>query len=143
MSFERMNEIENYFKEKKNISSYDLNLARSHMEMLTKEMSIEELKNAKIFYQSQLSTSSMIGNYFSLMAIIVSLFACLISIITLYPDTNNSEKYPFFNHLITLYVIAVLIYSFLMSKMRRYLKKTSKKHETYTIIISLLDDVLE
>ncbi|MFF2015424.1 hypothetical protein [Paenibacillus sp. NPDC058177] len=139
MSYERIQEVEKYLMKKKKKTPDDIRIARTHLLMVTSEMSKEELTNAKYYLQGQLFTSQMIGNHLNIMAILVSIFAIIISLIA----TSNNPQYIGFQIVILLFILLTFVLTVLVSKMHKKTMETSKLCDGYTIIINLLDEILD
>ncbi|APO43329.1 hypothetical protein BS614_04175 [Paenibacillus xylanexedens] len=139
MSYERIKEIEKYFMKKKAQTPEDIKIARTHLLMIATKMSEEDLKDAKIYYQSQLSSAGMIGNFLTIMAIVISLLACLISLIS---SIYNPQE-PLIKYFIVFLVLVILVCAVLAEKITKQLSKSSRIITTYTIIINLIDEVIE
>lgn len=135
MSNERIKEAEDYLTIKRKIHPEDIKIAKTHLLMVAKEMSEEELTNVKIHYQGKLSISSSNGHYIAIMAILVSILA---SIISLFSSLDNLTKFFYLLPLCILIFFIVLI-----AKMNQLIKKASKLCEAYTIIINLIDEILK
>ncbi|WKL00891.1 hypothetical protein Q0F98_28770 [Paenibacillus amylolyticus] len=139
MSYERIKEIEKCFM-KKNAQTPDaIKIARTHLLMIATEISEEDLKDAKIYYQSQLSSAGMIGNFLTIMAIAISLFACFISLFS----SISNLKDPLIISLIVFFVLVIVAILVIAGMMTKQLSKSSRIITTYTIIINLIDEVIQ
>ncbi|MNP50107.1 hypothetical protein D3C76_1443500 [compost metagenome] len=79
----------------------------------------------------------MIGNYLTLMAILISLFACLISLAASYLQNPLLKNYSLF---LVCIIAGFTVLAFIMNKQ---LKKNTMQYKAYTIIINLIDEVIE
>jgi hypothetical protein len=141
MSYERIKAIEDYLsnnKKKKENTPDNIRNARTHLIMVSSEMSEEELSNVKIYYQGLLATFPSISNLLATLAIAVSIFAGLLSIASSFGDAENKYFQPLILVLLAISTSLLILLRLLIKK----ISEASKKCDTYTIIINLIDEVL-
>jgi hypothetical protein len=136
MSYEQVKKIEEYLYSKKRKTPEHVKYARSHLYLYGKkaiqngENYKEELRIIRTHYQGQLANLPAIGSYLAISAIIISLVVGLFSL-----SSSSRET--------MLVTLATLVLLFSMTAALRYIEHNYKKSSVYTIIISLIDEILE
>ncbi|WP_438497151.1 hypothetical protein [Paenibacillus sp. IHBB 3054] len=139
MSYKKINEIEAYLRKQKDKTPNDIRFARTHLIILKDEIGEEEMINTKIYYEGQLASSPSISNLLATLAIAVSIFAGSLSIISSFGDAQDT----YFRILALILLGISLCLLLIVSSLIKKVTEASKKCNTYTIIINLIDEVLK
>lgn len=134
MSYTRIYKIEEELRSIKVVTPDDIEDAKIKLlnYLNHNQISKEELKNTKIKYQSQLVTPPALSNSLAITAIVLSFAIVSFSLSTVDKGT-----------LAIVYLILLLSVTGLLTIFLNINSKVYKKCATYTIIINLIDEVLE
>ncbi|MGG3278806.1 hypothetical protein [Paenibacillus solani] len=108
-----------------------LQILKEHTKKRGKELD-EDLKDIRILYQAQLASAPTMANYLTIAAIIISLIIGMFSL----NSSLGQEIRLFFS-----IVAPLILLSLVMLVLSNFL--INKKSVVYTIIIQLIDEVLE
>lgn len=133
MSYKKIYKIEENLRSKKVATPDDIALAKNELMVLKNqnEISLEDLKNTKIRYQGQLQSPPALSNSLAISAVALSLTTTVFSV----SDFNeNAVKIGF---LVVLLASLAAMFILLFNNTAIY-----KKAVTYTVMIALIDEVL-
>ncbi|MNW37059.1 hypothetical protein D3C74_140900 [compost metagenome] len=134
MSYTRIYKIEEELSSIKKITPDDIEDTKFKLLNYLNQNQInkEELKNTKIKYQSQLASPSTLSNNLAICAIVLSVTMGSFSL-------STADK----GFLAIMYSFLLLSTSGLLFFLLIVNSKTYKKYGTYTIMINLIDELLE
>ena len=134
MSYNRIYKVEEELRSIKVVTPDDIEDAKIKLVDFLKLQQITktELKNTKIKFESQLVTPSALSNLLAAMAIILSVAMGSFSL-------STSDK----GYLAIVYLFFLLIIAGLLLYFVNINSNTYKKCSTYTILINLIDEILE
>lgn len=134
----QIKEIEDYLNSKKNKTPENVKFAKKHLLLIKNEAGEkddnieEEFNNVKTHYQGQLASAPAAGNYIAIMAILSSI---IIGILGLVPLVEINTNILFF--IIIVILLGLLCYVIISNGL------VYKKCATYTIIVNLIDEILD
>ncbi|MFK4171033.1 hypothetical protein ACI2LM_32845 [Paenibacillus lautus] len=137
MFYEQVEKIENYLSKKRKTPQH-IKDARTHLYLYAKEAIQngenykDELRIIRTHYHGQLASAPTMANYLSIAAIIISL---IIGMFSLNPSLGQNIRlfFSIVAPLILVSLVLLVLSNFLINK----------KSVVYTIIIQLIDEVLE
>jgi|GEM_PF-6029361 len=138
MTYNQIKSLEKYLNSVKAKTPEDVKFAKLHL-ILLKDEAIkrgenvkDELINIKIHYQGQLASAPTMANYLSIAAITISLIIGMFSV-----NSSLGDDISLLFSIVTFLVLVSLVILVISNVL------IHKKSVIYTIIIQLIDEVLE
>ncbi|MEC0310166.1 hypothetical protein P4H67_25765 [Paenibacillus lautus] len=137
MTYNQFKTVEKYLDSIKVKTPEDVKFVKSSMQQIKNE-SIkrgedfkDDLKNIRIHYQGQLALSNALGNYIGIAAILIAL------VIGMFSVSSSMDNVSL------LYAISTLLFLIFVGYMLINTGRINKKMVSYTIIIQIIDELLE
>ncbi|MEK8206992.1 hypothetical protein NST41_15465 [Paenibacillus sp. FSL L8-0696] len=133
MSYTRIYQIEEELRKIKKVNPDDIEDAKNKLldYKNRNQVSEEELKNTRIKFQSQLSSSPAVSNALAISAIAISLLTGAFGLVQ-----SSDSFYQVLYSITTLFIAGIMIYFNSINS------NTYKKCASYTIMIAIIDEIL-
>ncbi len=134
--------IEKHLIDNKNILPESIENAKNRLSEIHQNIGSDKLKYIKMYYQGKLSSVNYIPNTLTVLALVIAVASIIIN---LFDPSNFTDLKNYTYLIIPLLAITIPLLGviFILSKLLRLIKKDSKKAIAYTILINLIDDVID
>lgn len=137
MTYNQIKKLEKYLDSIKAKTPEDVKFVKSSIQQIMndaikrEENFKDDLKNIRIHYQAQLALSNAMGNYIGIAAILIAL------VIGMFSVSSSMDNVSL------LYSISTLLFFIFVGYMLINTGRINKKLVSYTIIIQIIDELLE
>ncbi|MFD2116164.1 hypothetical protein ACFSTH_09280 [Paenibacillus yanchengensis] len=134
--------IENCLTKNKNLLPENIENAKNRLSEIHQDIGSDNLKYIKIYYQGKLSSINYIPNSLTVLALVIAVASIILNLLDPSNVVNTKDDlswiYP--SLLVSVPFLGVI---FVLSILLKLIRKDSKKTVTYTILINLIDDIID